>query len=95
MINNKVVAHHLGIKGWLFDNLHYRALGNYSMNYGTNHSPFEPAKKEYSVLTEFNYHLPEQPAWQFKMKVAADFGDMYGKNVGMLLGVVYRGLMGE
>jgi hypothetical protein len=95
MINNKVVAHHLGIKGWLFDNLHYRALVNYSMNYGTNAKPFEPHKKEYSVLTEFNYQLPDQPAWQFKMKVAADFGDMYGKNFGMFLGIVNRGMMGE
>ena len=95
LINNKVIAHHLGLKGWLLDNLQYRAMGTYSINYGTNASPFELAKKEYSVLTEFNYQLPEQPAWQFKLKLAADFGDMYGKNVGMLLGVVYRGLMGE
>ena len=93
VLNNKVIAHHLGIKGWLMDNLYYRALMTYSINYGTNKNSFEPAKKEYSVLTEVNYQLPEQPAWQFKMKVAADFGDMYGKNFGVFLGVVKKGLI--
>ena len=91
MFNNKVIAHQLGVKGWLLNNLHYRALMTYSINYGTNSSPFEPAKKEYSVLTEFNYKLPEQPDWQFKMKVAADFGDMYGKNFGVFFGVTKKG----
>jgi len=90
MINNKIIAHHLGIKGWLMDNLYYRALMTYSINYGTNSRPFEPAKEEYSVLTEFNYQLPDHPTWQLKMKLAADFGDMYGKNFGVFLGVVNR-----
>jgi hypothetical protein len=67
-------------------------MGTYSVNYGTNHSPFESFKREYSILSEFHYQLPETP-WKFKLKLAADFGDMYGKNVGMLLGVVYRGMI--
>ena len=94
MINNKVLAQHLGVSGWFYDHFHYRVSGTYSLNYGTNHSPFESAKREYSIISEFQYQLPEAP-WQLKLKLAADFGDMYGKNVGMLLGVVYRGMMGE
>lgn len=95
MLNNKVIAHHLGIKGWLTNNLYYRARMTYSTNYGTNNNPFEPAKKEYSVLTEFNYQLPEQPDWQFKMKLTADFGDMFGKNFGVYLGIAKKGLMDD
>ena len=90
-----MVTHHLGLKGWLLDNLKYRAMGTYSINYGTNHNPFEPAKREYSFLSEFHYQLPKRPSLRVNLKLAADFGDMYGKNVGMLLGVVNRGLDGE
>ncbi|MFW6101946.1 MAG: capsule assembly Wzi family protein [Bacteroidota bacterium] len=95
LVNNKVKAHHLGLMGWLLDNLQYRAMGTYSINYGTNHSPFEPAKRAYSLLSEFHYQLPGEPSWRLKLKLSADFGKMYGKNVGMLLGVSYSGMMAE
>ena len=94
-IFNDKVAHHLGISGWFHDNLHCRFSGTYSLNSGTNHSPFQLTKRAYSFLSEFHYQLSQGLSWRLKLKLAADFGNMYGKNVGMLLGVSYRGLMGE
>ena len=94
LINNKVVAHHLGMKGWIEEQLQYKAMFTYSMNYGRNGRSFIPVKQEYSFLSEFHYQLPKQPSLRVNLRLAADFGNMYGKNVGMLLGVVYRGMTG-
>jgi len=34
MVNNMIVAHHVGVDGWLTDRFQYRALATYSRNYG-------------------------------------------------------------
>ena len=51
--------------------------------------------KENTLYYRSFIKLPKQPFLSFKVKLAADFGNMYGKNVGMLLGIVNRGWMGE
>jgi len=92
LINNKVIAHHLGLSGWLMDNLQYRTLLTYSINYGTNSGPFDPLKRDFSFLTEFHYKIPENPTWMIKTKLAGDLGNMYGPNFGVMVSVVRRSI---
>ena len=91
LVNNRLIAHHLGIMGWLTKNLRYRSLLTYSLNYGTNDSPFDPVKSGFSLNADFHYSLPQQPSWQLKARLAGDFGNMYGPNFGLMLGVVKKG----
>ena len=83
LINNRLIAHHLGLTGWLKNNLRYRMLFTYSINYGTNANPFDPVKKDYSLLAGFHYRFPNDPTWKLKAKLAGDFGSMYGPNLGV------------
>jgi hypothetical protein len=91
LVNNRLIAHHLGIMGWLTKNLRYRSLLTYSLNYGTNASPFDPVRSELSLAADFHYSLPQQPSWQLKAHLAGDFGNMYGPDFGLMLGVVKTG----
>ena len=87
MQNNKVIAHHMGIDGWLNDSFYYRSLITWSLNYGTNRDSFKPEREELSLLVEVNYLMGEKRQWMLKGKLAGDLGEMYGRNVGVYLGI--------
>jgi hypothetical protein len=61
------------------------------LNYGTYGNSFIPVKKELSLSADFHYSLPQHPSWQLKAYLAGDFGNMYGPNFGLLLGIVKTG----
>jgi hypothetical protein len=88
--NNKVIAYHLGMEGWFNNNLRYRTMLSYSLNYGTNDNPFVKVKREFSVLTEFQYQIPDHPTWMIKTALAGDLGSMYGPDFGLMVSVVKR-----
>jgi len=90
MANNKVIAHHLGLTGWLSDDLRYRAMMTYSLNYGTNARPYDPVKRDFSVLAELRYNFPDHPTWMIKTSLAGDLGNMYGPDFGLMVSVVKR-----
>lgn len=91
MLNNKVIAHHLGVKGWLNDKLSYKTLITWSLNYGTNRNSFEPKREDLSLMMELNYLMGEKRQWMVKGKLAGDLGEMYGRNFGVYLGILKRG----
>ena len=73
------------------ENLLYRTLFNYSINYGTNAKPFDPIKENFSVLSEFHYRFPQKPTFMLKTKLAADFGTLYGPNFAVMLTILKIG----
>ena len=83
-LNTRVLAHHIGFTGFLSEKLEYRSLVSYSRNYGMHHLPFEPPRDQYSVLLELNYPLPWYDI-SANITIAADIGDMYGDNYGVML----------
>ena len=65
IINNRIIAHHIGITGTLFKNNHYKILLTYSNNYGTYYDKnrsknenkiykFDGGLKQFSTLIEFS-----------------------------------------
>lgn len=83
-LNTRVLAHHIGFTGYLSEKLEYRSLVSYSRNYGMHHLPFEPPRDQYSILLELNYPLPWYDI-KANITMAADIGDMYGDNYGVML----------
>ncbi len=82
--NNRVLAHHIGITGFFSEKLQYRSLFSYSRNYGRHSIPFDTPRDQYSIMLELQYPLP----WygiQANIAIAADIGNMYGDNYGVML----------
>ncbi|MCE1199754.1 MAG: capsule assembly Wzi family protein [Marinilabiliales bacterium] len=77
--------HHLGAKGYLTEDLQWKALVTYARNFGTYSKPLNPTEDQISALLEFNYGWRKMPVTFFG-SVAADFGDRLGNNVGIHLG---------
>ena len=90
--NNKITALHLGIEG-IIKNVNYNALYTYSRNYGTNAIPFPERKDQHSLLLKstFSNLLP----WDISMSVAvaADIGELFENNVGIMLSFRKEGLI--
>lgn len=92
--NNRVKAHHLGVKGNILPELDYETKLTYSINYGTHATPFLQKKEIFSAALRVGYTLPDsQGAWKFNLHVAGDKGgDLIGNNWGIALGVARKGI---
>jgi hypothetical protein len=86
IMNNKVIAHHLGFEGRFSENIKYKTFLTYSLNYGTNNNPFEPLRNQISFYTSLQYFISK-----YKISIIAalaiDRGEMYGNNSGINLGI--------
>jgi hypothetical protein len=68
-VNNRVVAWHLGLSGWVSKKCRYRILETYSINYGTYaglnvEQPgyfFREGEKQHYLLIDLNYHFTSCP----------------------------------
>lgn len=107
IVDNRIIAHHIGLNGFLNNNLDYRILVSYTRNKGAwqqyggrtkwDGIALDPDytwywkgdKVEWYTMAEFNYNLPSLSGFSIKAAAGLDFGDL-DKNVGILLGVVYR-----
>lgn len=93
IVNNRVRAHHFGIKG-MFDTVPYRFRATYSSNWGrySNSPVFESRPKQLSLALEVE--LGEQVT-DMPMAVAvgayADFGKLYKNSAGLTLRMSWRG----
>jgi hypothetical protein len=103
VVNNIVIAHHLGLEGQLFPGLDYRTLFTYSRNYGarTNCNDdgcsgpaplLTPRRDQVSMLYEVEGALT--PRLAFQAAVAVDLGEVYRDNVGVLFGLTWHGALG-
>jgi len=88
--NTRVRAHHLGVKGHLFRDIRYRGLLTYSRNYGTHSNPYESPKDQLSGLLEITTPL-DFFGLTAGVTLAADKGDMYGNNLGVMLRLSHSG----
>lgn len=84
--NNRVRAHHLGFEGTLLSNWNYRSLITWSRNYGRHSVPFDNPADQLSVMLEVSRQLPRH-GLQLSLTIAADRGELYGDNHGLMLNV--------
>jgi hypothetical protein len=87
LVNNRVKAHHLGAAFNFKSTTEFKILFTHSMNLGTYELPFSNPKGAGSVLAEWNHQPEKWPGWIYGIVLAADFGEMYGRNAGIMIRV--------
>lgn len=80
--NNKIIAHHIGLEGYK-SIIYYRFLYTYSLNFGTNIYPIEPAKHQHSLLINTSYSELSPLKIDLGVNLGIDIGEMYGNNFGI------------
>ena len=88
--NNKVICHHIGLEG-RYRYLQYIIFATWSLNYGTNSFPFDPALKQYSFLLQTQ--VVDKLPWGISAILAfgIDHGELYGNNAGFKLSLIKKG----
>ncbi len=90
--NNRVIAHHLGLRGYLGGEVLYRTLLTLSRNLGTHSRPYDERRDQLSWMLELS-----RPVNFLNMTagitLAADRGDMYGDNLAVMLSLKRRGVL--
>ncbi|NQU87380.1 MAG: hypothetical protein HQ541_16625 [Mariniphaga sp.] len=85
VINNRIVAFHVGADGYLSDALMWKLFLTNSLNYGTHWHAFDQSRKQFSALAEFNYMLKRIPVY-FKGSFAIDYGSNLNSGIEKLSG---------
>ena len=88
-INNRVLAWHLGINGYLAPELSYRAMISRSSNYGQYGRAFSPAIAQTSWMLELRYQLLQD--WALRALVAVDHGHLYDSGLSFLIAIAKSG----
>jgi hypothetical protein len=88
--NNKVICHHFGIEG-RYRYLQYKLFATWSLNYGTNSFPFDPALQQYSFLLQTQ--IVDKLPWGISasLTLGIDHGELYGNNAGFRLSLIKKG----
>lgn len=89
-INNRVIAWHIGLNGFLTPNFSYRAMLSWSRNYGVNGQAFSPGIQQASWILELHYQLTGN--WALRAAVAMDHGKLYDSGFSSLLSVSKTGI---
>lgn len=94
--NNIVVAHHLGVEGYLGAELAYQLLGTYSRNYGArsrcDRCNYERTDRrdQYSFRVGVNGPLLGYSNLQFRVAVALDTGEFYDERIGFSFALTWQ-----
>jgi hypothetical protein len=102
-INNRINGFHVGIEGWLRDNVFYRVKGTYTNNRGSygeqyygryswEETPgyfFSDSKNQFYTGMELNWQLKRDLPLTLTANLGLDFGELYN-SFGGRMGVVYR-----
>ena len=94
--NNRFSAWHFGISGAPNYNLRYRLLATFQRSFGTYDKPFADPENTQQLLAEADYHFSYYSplnGWSVKAALGADFGHVYGKNIGFQLTIVKTGTL--
>lgn len=88
--NNRVMAHHVGIKGDIFG-FRYRAMVNHADNYGTYSTPKRTHNTAF--LLEVKKVVPQAWNLEFGVSLAGDFGNQYGNCFGAMVTIRKQGII--
>lgn len=89
--NNRVLAHYIGIKGYLFRKIPYKFRLSYSLNYGTYGQPLEGTPRQYSFGLETGVLRNAQVPFHIDLGIYGDYGKLYPKNFGVTVTVRRNG----
>eukprot|EP01029_Cantina_marsupialis_P011627 TRINITY_DN258_c1_g1_i4.p1 TRINITY_DN258_c1_g1~~TRINITY_DN258_c1_g1_i4.p1 ORF type:complete len:472 (+),score=0.72 TRINITY_DN258_c1_g1_i4:426-1841(+) len=92
VMNNRIVAHHLGVKGYLFNKVPYRTYLTFSQNWGLYADKFEGGMKE-QFSGMFEVHLPKHTLpFEMSFAITMDKGELYKDSFGCFLKISKHGI---
>jgi hypothetical protein len=102
VVNNRLVAHHLGLRGYLPAELQYTVSLTYSRNYGARSvfaeedgtrrvSGRTERRDQYSTRLSLERSVSDSSPLSFELTLAFDIGAVHPDNTGILLGFTYDG----
>ena len=88
IINNRVVAHHVGMKGRAWQTTPYKLMLSYSRNYGTYGNPMK--KNQLSGALEITLPFKNLP-FAVETGIYGDLGDLFKDNFGFTIKLSRKG----
>lgn len=89
--DNVMRAFHVGIKGDISREWHYRALASYRKTWGTPNFPRAGSLHDTSMLVEATFTPLRVPGLEARAQFGLDRGTLLGDNTGALLSITYHG----
>lgn len=95
IMNNRIVALHGGIYGYILQNCSYKMLLTYSQNYGTYSAKIDSVETQMSGYLEVVYSVKKIAA-DISLGIASDFAGSYlTKNTGVFIKISTHGWWGK
>jgi len=83
--NNRIKAHHIGIKGNATREISYRLMLSLTRNWGTYSQPFAAMERQTYALAELVYTPLKIRGWRFTLSYGTDQGNITGNNHGYMI----------
>lgn len=93
VFNNRVIAHYIGLKGYLCDKLPYKIRLSYSLNYGRHSVPLENRPTQFSFGMETGIVRNTRLPFQIDLGIYGDYGKLYSNNTGLTLTISRNGVL--
>jgi len=87
--NTRISAFHFGAKGFLSEQVSYKAMFTYSHNFGTYNQHYDSVKKQFSSLIKISRKCRSLPL-DISASFAADFGDLLSNSSGLSIGCRWK-----
>lgn len=91
-LNNRVTAHHIGIKGDVFG-YRYRTLVSFVKNYGRYGDNEAAFTTNTALLLEVSKHFEKAWGLDFSLSFGADIGNQFGNSFGAMFSITKRGII--
>lgn len=85
VFNNRVIAHYIGIQGYICHKLPYKVRLSYSFNYGTYNTPLPQRARQCSFGLESGILRKANFPFHIDLGVYGDYGKLYRRNFGMTI----------
>lgn len=93
VFNNRVIAHYVGVKGYICHKLPYTLRLSYSLNYGTYSDPLPERARQCSFGIEAGILRKANIPFQLDLGVYGDYGKLYDNNFGLTVTLSRNGLI--
>jgi hypothetical protein len=76
--NNRVIAYHAGLEGYVHPSLQYRLLLTHGQGWGRFYHPFTSVRQGFASQVEVIYSCPKMEGLSAKLSVGCDTGEFFG-----------------
>ena len=91
--NNRVVAHYLGVKGYVARRIPYKLRLSYSQNYGTYGKPLKNSPRQCSFGLEAGILRNTKLPFLIDLGIYGDYGKLYDNNFGASICISRKGII--